>query len=106
MQNIAKFEIRGNISKITTRDNVTFLDIAVNSSRKDENGEYQDEVEFISVTCWASHKTWADKRTVGDFVQIEGRIKPTEFERDGETQYSTTLAVNARAVLRSNRKEG
>ena len=106
MQNIAKFEIRGNIAKIKPCDNVTFLDIAVNSSRKDENGEYQDEVEYISVTCWAKHKGWADKRTVGDFVQIEGRIRPTQFERDGETEYGTTLAVNARAVLRSNRKEG
>lgn len=105
MQNIAKFEIRGNIAKITTLDNVTFLDIAVNSSRKDADGEYQDEVEFISVTCWGKHKGWADKRTVGDFVQIEGRIHPTQFERDGETQYGTTLAVTARAVLRS-KKEG
>ena len=106
MQNIAKFEIRGNIAKITTRDNVTFLDIAVNSSRKDENGEYQDEVEFISVTCWAKHKGWADKRTVGDFVQIEGRIRPNKIERDGKTEYGMTLAVNARAVLRSKQKEG
>ncbi len=100
MQNVAKFEVRGNVGSINIRKKVAYISLAVADNRQNDDGKWEEATRWIEVAAFSQRaRSWAEKLTKGDLVQIEGDIRPNEFERNGETEYRTTLAIERHAVL-------
>jgi len=57
----------------------------------------KDRVEFISCILFKPSSALAELLTMqgkGTFVEFEGRISNSKYEKDGETKYSTDVIVN------------
>jgi single-strand DNA-binding protein len=64
---------------------VSEVTLAVNDRRKNQQGEWVDEVSFIDVTLWARNAEVASEYlTKGSPVFIEGRLKLDQWETDGQ----------------------
>lgn len=102
MRNIAKFEIIGRIGAIQPGNGVTHLKIAANYPYKDEaTGEWSDDTYWNRVAIFreATRKYIADKAKVGDLVRVEGRMRDSSYEKDGETIYTTDRHVEHFGIL-------
>ncbi|WOE76716.1 single-stranded DNA-binding protein [Alterisphingorhabdus coralli] len=105
MQNIAKFEVRGNVVKINAGNGVAYITVVVESNRKNDDGEWETSKKFIDMTAFKKSADWVVNRTPGDLVQIEGTIEPNEYEKDGQKVYSTDLVIRSQAVLTPMKKK-
>lgn len=64
---------------------VTNIGLAVNDRRKNQQGEWVDEVTFVDVTLWGrTAEIAAEYLTKGSPVLIEGRLKLDSWEKDGQ----------------------
>lgn len=90
---------------------VAKFSIACNERFKDKNGEWQDKVEWINVTCWGRLAEIASEYLAkGKQVYIEGKIQTDSWEKDGVTRYSTYVNASELVLLggggeRSTRNE-
>ena len=74
---------------------VCTLSIATNRTWKDKNEEKQEEVEFHRVTVWSkTAENVAKFCAKGKQVYVEGRLKTTSYEKDGEKKYSTEIVAD------------
>ena len=64
---------------------VTDVGLAVNDRRKNPNGEWIEETQFIEVTLWARQAELAGEYlSKGSPVFFEGRLKFDQWEKDGQ----------------------
>src|SRR5688500_3136776 len=64
---------------------VTNIGLAVNDRRKNQQGEWIDEVTFVDITRWGrTAEIAAEYLTKGSPVLIEGRLKLDSWEKDGQ----------------------
>src|SRR6185295_1718416 len=64
---------------------VTDIGLAVNDKRKNQQGEWIDEVTFVDITLWGrTAEIAAEYLTKGSPVLIEGRLKLDTWEKDGK----------------------
>ena len=71
------------------------LNIAVNSTWTDSNGQKQESVEFISATVFGKQAENCAKYLVkGQKVYVEGKIKNRVEEKDGSKVYHTGIVAN------------
>ncbi|MBQ7169432.1 MAG: single-stranded DNA-binding protein [Synergistaceae bacterium] len=80
------------------------LGIAVNSSRRDANGEWQESVEYINAVAWGNTaETCGKYLKKGSPVLIEGRIHTSSYEaKDGSgKRTSTEIWVDSMIMLGS-----
>ena len=67
---------------------VTDIGLAVNDKRKNQQGEWIDEVTFVDITLWGrTAEIAAEYLTKGSPVFIEGRLKLDSWEKDGKKNY-------------------
>jgi single-strand DNA-binding protein len=67
---------------------VTEMGMAVNDRRKNQQGEWVDEVTFVDVTLWGRTAEIAGEYlSKGSPVFIEGRLKLDTWEKDGKKNY-------------------
>lgn len=102
MRNLAKFEIIGHVGAIQTGNGVTHLRIAANYPYKDEaTGEWVDNTYWNRVTVFREYyrKQIADKLKVGDLVLAMGKMKDSQYEKNGETIYTTDREVDEFGIL-------
>ena len=74
---------------------VANMSIAINDSYTDkESGERKTKVEWVRIEAWKGLATWLGQygKKGTDFL-IEGRIKTDNWEKDGETRYSTKVVA-------------
>lgn len=95
MANYAKFEIEGRIGKIVPGNGVIALDIAANYPRKNEQtGEWSDDTYWNRVSVFSETlRNAVGEANVGDLVKVEGRMRDSRYERNGETIYTTDRYV-------------
>ena len=92
MHNEATFQILGRIGKLTRFPKVMKIDIAVNSSRKNEAGDWITETEWPTVSVFGNDIDYVEKnRRAGDLVLIKGRVSATIYRKDGKDVYATDL---------------
>ena len=75
---------------------VTNIGLATNRTWKDKNGEKKEEVEFHNLVAFGKtadtiHQ-WVHK---GDQILIEGRLKTSNWEKDGIKHYKTETIVES-----------
>ena len=105
MRNIAEFRIIGNVGSIETRDKVTFLSVAANYGRK-VSGEWEDDTHWNRITLFDKQKAKADELSKGDLVHIQGRVRQTSFDDNGETRYGVDMIAQKMAKLSSQGEGG
>ena len=86
---------------------VAEVGLAVNDRRKNANGEWVDETQFIDVTLWARQAEVASEYlSKGSPVLIEGRLKFDTWEsREGEKR-SKLRVVGERMQMLGSRSGG
>lgn len=101
MRNLAKFEIIGRIGKIEPHGKVTHLTLAANYPRKNDKDEWVDDTHWNRVTIFGerTRKQIADQAHVGDLVRVEGRMKDSSYEKDGDTIYTVDRIVEQFGIL-------
>ncbi|MFL2870801.1 MAG: single-stranded DNA-binding protein [Pirellulaceae bacterium] len=82
---------------------VAEIGLAVNNRKKNQQGEWEDEVSFIDVTLWNRDAEMAnDRLTKGSPVMIEGRLQQDRWEQDGQKRSKVVVVANQVIFLDSN----
>ena len=83
---------------------VTSFRVASNSRRKNQSGEWENaDSTFLSITAWeALGENAAAQFSKGDKVNVTGRLKQRDVEKDGQkrTYYDVTADTIAAPVAR------
>ena len=81
-------------------DPVVNFSIAVNHSKKDVDGNYIDNVDWIKVVAFGKlAKTCSDWLKKGQQVYVAGRLSNKKWEKDGVTHYSNDLVCDFMQML-------
>src|SRR3982750_1973323 len=71
---------------------VTELGLAVNERRKNQAGEWVEEVNFFDITLWGrTAEVASEYLSKGSSVLIEGRLKLDTWEKDGKKNYKVKI---------------
>jgi len=85
---------------------VADIGLAVNDRRKNQNGEWVEETQFIDVTLWArTAEVAGEYLSKGSSVLIEGRLKYDTWEKDGQ-KHSKLRVVGERMQMLGGRSGG
>ena len=90
MAQVAEFEIIGRVAKFDSKEKVTFVDIASHYPRQ-ENDQWVDDTHWNRVTFFGNNIERINKYSVGDLVRVTGRVRQSQYEKDGETVYVVDL---------------
>ena len=102
-QNIAEFRIIGRIGKITSRERVTYVNVAANYNRRDGD-EWKKDTHWNSVVCFANVSQKVDAAAKGDLVHITGRVRERSHGEEADVSYRTELIADTFSML--SRSEG
>ena len=71
------------------------MSMAVNSKRKNQNGEYVDEVDYFDIVAFGkTAENCAEWLHKGNKVLIEGRLKQERWDKEGKTFSRVKVIVN------------
>lgn len=101
--------ITGNLTRdpelrsLPSGTSVCEMRVAVNSSRKDQSGEWVDKPNYFDVTVWgAQGENCATYLSKGRPVAVEGRLDWREWEaKDGSKRQSVSIIANSVQFLGS-----
>ena len=83
---------------------VTDIGLAVNDRRKNQAGNWVEEVQFVDITLWGrTAEVAAEFLGKGSPVLIEGRLKLDSWEQDGQ-QRSKLKVIGERMQMLGRRK--
>lgn len=78
------------------------IGVAVNSTKKTQSGEWEDEAHFFNVTCWGRKEGGGLSETVskycgkGDRVIVSGRLQQQRWEADnGDKRERVGIVANS-----------
>lgn len=81
------------------------VDVAVNERRKDQQGNWIEEVTFVAVTLWArTSEVACQYLRKGSSVLIEGKLKQDRWEKDGK-KHSVLKVVGEKLQMLGGRGE-
>ncbi len=102
MGNLNKVMIIGNVGRdaeLRYTANGTALanfSVAVNSNRRNQSGDWEEETEWFNVTIWAERAERISQYiTKGIPIYVEGRLRTRSWDDDqGVRQYRTEVVAN------------
>jgi single-strand DNA-binding protein len=78
------------------------IGLAVNERRKNQSGEWIDEVVYVDVTLWGrTAEVAGEYLTKGAPVLIEGRLRMDTWEKDGEKRSKLRVVADRMQMLGS-----
>jgi single-strand DNA-binding protein len=81
---------------------VAEIGLAVNDRRKNNQGEWVDEVTFVDITLWGRTAEIASEyMSKGSPCLIEGRLKLDSWEKDGKKNYKLRVVGEKLQLLSS-----
>lgn len=100
--NINRVVLTGNLTRdpelraLPSGTSVCSLRVAVNTSRKDEAGQWVDKPNYFDVTVWGSMgENCARYLTKGRPVAVDGRLEWREWEtRDGQKRQAVSIVAD------------
>jgi len=112
--NINRVVITGNLTKDPELRStpggtaVCQLRVAVNSSRKNANGDWEDKPNYFDVTVWgAQGENCATYLSKGRPVAVDGRLDWREWEtKEGDKRQSVSIIANSVQFLGSREGGG
>lgn len=97
MINNATFQTIGRIGNINAHDKVTNLSIAVDRPVKGEDGKWDTQTDWLSVTVFSEvlRKRLSNSKVgkKGNKVIIQGSLQSNSYEKNGDTIYTTNLVA-------------
>lgn len=82
---------------------LTKFTLATGSSYKNKSGEVVNETEWHRIVIFGTLAEIAAKYLKkGSPVYIEGKIKTSKYDKDGETRYSTDIIAHEMNMLANN----
>lgn len=79
--------------------------VATTESWKDKNGEWQESTEWHTINLWDSMAERAQNvLKKGSKVYIEGKLKTSTYEKDGEKRYYTEIQARKMIPLDAREK--
>ena len=79
--------------------------IAVNRKYKDSSGQMQEDVTFVPITVWGGQaENIATYLSKGRSVMVEGRLRISNYEKDGEKRKFTEVVAQTVQFLGSKDK--
>lgn len=114
MPNLNRVQIIGRLGRDpeekTTKNGTHFVvfSVAVDRNWRNRDGEARKETDWFNVEAWGKLgeicKSYLSK---GRLVFIEGRLRTTRYEHEGETRYFTKVIANRMQMLdRPKEEEG
>lgn len=86
---------------------VSDISIAVNDKRKNQAGEWVDDVSFIDVTFFGrSAEVLAEYTRKGSNVLVEGRLKQESWEKDGQKRSKVKIIAERMIMLGAKPQDG
>jgi single-strand DNA-binding protein len=112
--NLNRVVITGNLTRdpelrsLSSGTSVCKLRVAVNSRRKDANGEWVDKPNYFDVTVWgAQGENCATYLSKGRPVAIDGRLEWREWEaQDGTKRQAVEIIADSVQFLGSRDERG
>ena len=81
-----------------------YITLAVPRSFKNTNGEY--ETDFIDCTLWTPiAESTTEYCHKGDLLGIKGRLQTSNYEKDGEKKYRTSVIAEKITFLTSKKAD-
>jgi single-strand DNA-binding protein len=85
---------------------VTEIGLAVNDRRKNQAGEWIEEVTFVDITLWARTAEVANEYlSKGSPVLIEGRLKLDTWETEGQKRSKLRVVGDRMVMLPRSQKQ-
>jgi single-strand DNA-binding protein len=114
MANLNRVQIIGRLGRDpeekTTKNGSPFVvfSVAVDRTWRNRDGEARKETDWFNVEAWGKLgeicKSYLSK---GRLVFVEGRLRTTRYEHEGETRYFTKVIANRMQMLdRPKEEEG
>ncbi|HMC06665.1 MAG TPA: single-stranded DNA-binding protein [Solirubrobacterales bacterium] len=112
--NLNRVVITGNLTRdpelrsLPSGTSVCKLRVAVNSRRKDQNGEWVDKPNYFDVTVWgAQGENCATYLSKGRPVAVDGRLDWREWDaQDGSKRQSVEIVADSVQFLGSRTDQG
>jgi len=108
MSSLNKVFLLGNITRdvevkyLQSGMAVTELGLAVNDKRKDQSGQWIEDVTFLDVTAWGrTAEIAAEYLSKGSSVLIEGRLKLDTWESEGQKRSKLKVVCENMRMLGS-----
>lgn len=107
MYSNANFQVIGHVGKVEltkTSNGKTMarINIAVNSTWKNDAGERQEKTHWIQTVCFNDAlvtkviQPYVEK---GSYILVKGEVRTSKFEKDGEDRYSIDFVVDELGLL-------
>jgi single-strand DNA-binding protein len=81
--------------------------LAVNEKRKDNNGQWVDDVTFVDLTLWGrTAEVAGEYLSKGSPVLVEGRLKQEQWEKDGQKRSKMIVVVEKLQMIGSKKDGG
>lgn len=113
MASINRVIIMGNLTRdieikhLQSGMSVAEIGVAVNDRRKDQGGNWIEEVTFVDVTLWGrTAEIAAEYLGKGSPIFIEGRLKLDQWEKDGQKRSKMRVVCERMQLLPSGGKAG
>lgn len=92
------------VKELSNGNKMAKFSIATSEKWKDKAGEQQEKTEWHRVTVFgASAANCAHYLFKGSKVYVEGKIETSQYEKDGETRYSTGIIAQRVQFLDSKK---
>jgi single-strand DNA-binding protein len=80
------------------------LNLATNERRKDKDGNWSDHTEWHSVVVWGKRAdALAKLLSKGSQVLVDGQLRTTSWEKDGQKRYKTEISATDVELVRKQR---
>ena len=97
-KNVAEFHVIVNVGKITKREKVAYVSVAVNNNWR-EDGEWKSETVWNSVVCFQNVAAQVEGAAVGDLVRITGTPRESKHGEGADEKYRTELVAQTFSIL-------
>ena len=108
MRGTAEFQIIGRIGRIANVGTTLKIDIASDYPRKQENGDWDDNTHWNTITVFAERtiKYISENTKPGDLVRATGRLRNGSYEKDGAKVYTVDLITEDFHILNKHQPKG
>lgn len=78
-----------------TGTSVANFSLATNKKFKTKDGENKEDTQWHNVQIWAARgEAFARHNNKGDTVWVRGELRTDTWDKDGQTQYKTSIVAN------------
>ena len=112
MPNLNRVQIIGRLGKDpeekSTKNGSAYVvfSVAVDRSWKNRDGEMRKETDWFNVEAWGKlGEICREYLSKGRLVFLEGRLRTSRYEHEGETRYFTKVIANRMQMLDRPKEE-